>query len=80
MATISETIMSYQGPLPGRLIVFSLLLISVPGFGQRKSGSTLDHLSPEIEILAHFGERADISPDNQRIAFMDESYGKFSAI
>jgi hypothetical protein len=58
-----------------RLILFSLLFISVPAFGQRKSGSPLDHLPPEIEILTHFGERADISPDNQRVAFMDKSFG-----
>src|SRR3954471_15724435 len=67
--------MNCQWPLQARSILFSLLLISVPGFGQRKSGSPLDHLPPEIEILTHFGERADISPDNQRIAFMDKSFG-----
>jgi hypothetical protein len=27
------------------------------------------------EIIAHFGERADFSPDNQRIAFMAKSFG-----
>src|SRR5947209_5846640 len=67
-------IMSYRRPLCARYMLFALLL-SAPGFGQRKSGSALDHLPPEIEILTHFGERADISPDNQRIAFMDKSFG-----
>jgi hypothetical protein len=67
-------IMSYRRPLCARYMLFALLL-SAPGFGQRKSGSPLDHLPPEIEILTHFGERADISPDNQRIAFMDKSFG-----
>src|SRR5712692_7568950 len=28
-----------------------------------------------IEILTHFGERADISPDNRRVAFMAKSFG-----
>ena len=67
--------MSYQWFLRGCPIWISLLLISLPGFGQRKSDSPLDHLPPEIEILTHFGERADISPDNQRVAFMDKSFG-----
>src|SRR3954452_24712086 len=67
--------MNCQWPLQARSILFSFLLLAVPGFGQRKSGSPLDHLPPEIEILTHFGERADISPDNQRIAFMDKSFG-----
>jgi Tol biopolymer transport system component len=42
---------------------------------QRKSGNPLDHLPSNIEILTHFGERADISPDNQRVAFMAKSFG-----
>src|ERR1700760_1515823 len=52
-----------------------LTLIALPCLAQRKSGSALDHLPPQIEILTHFGERADISPDNQQIAFMDKSFG-----
>ena len=28
-----------------------------------------------MEVLTHFGERADFSPDNQRLAFMDKSFG-----
>jgi hypothetical protein len=28
-----------------------------------------------VEVLTHFGERADISPDNQHIAFMNKSFG-----
>jgi hypothetical protein len=42
---------------------------------QRKPGSELDHLPANIEILTHFGERADISPDNRHIAFMAKSFG-----
>jgi hypothetical protein len=41
----------------------------------RKTGNPLDHLPPNIEILTHFGERADISPDNRHIAFMAKSFG-----
>ena len=35
----------------------------------------MEHLPPEIQVLTHFGERADISPDNRRIAFMNKSFG-----
>src|SRR6266496_2866621 len=42
---------------------------------QRIQGNPLDHLPPNIELLTHFGERADISPDNQRVAFMAKSFG-----
>lgn len=42
---------------------------------QRKPGSPLDHLPENIEVLTYFGERADISPDSQRIAFMNKSFG-----
>jgi Tol biopolymer transport system component len=53
----------------------SLILISNWCLGQRKAGEPLDQLPPNMEILTHFGERADISPDNQRVAFMDKSFG-----
>lgn len=42
---------------------------------QRKPGNPLEHLPENTEILTYFGERADISPDNQRIAFMSKSFG-----
>jgi hypothetical protein len=42
---------------------------------QRMQGNPIDHLPPNIEVLTHFGERADISPDNQRVAFMAKSFG-----
>ena len=58
-----------------RSIVLTLLMLSACAFGQRKAGNPLDHLPNNIEMLTHFGERADISPDNQRIAFMDKSFG-----
>src|SRR5437660_9018906 len=41
----------------------------------RKPGNPMDHLPPNIEALSHFGERADISPDNERVAFMAKSFG-----
>src|SRR5436853_4677284 len=43
--------------------------------GQRSPEDPLQHLPENIEILTHFGERADISPDNQRVAFMAKSFG-----
>jgi len=56
-----------------KLALFAAL--SLAAGAQRKTGDPLDHLPPNIEILTHFGERADISPDNQRVAFMAKSFG-----
>ncbi len=47
---------------------------------QRKPGSPLEQLPPQIEMLTHFGERADISPDNREVAFMAKSFGDAMAI
>lgn len=52
-----------------------LLLSTLALPAQRKPGSQLDQLPPNIEQLTYFGERADISPDNRRIAFMAKSFG-----
>jgi hypothetical protein len=52
-----------------------LLLALVVPFAERIPGNPLEHLPPNVEILTHFGERADISPDNQRVAFMAKSFG-----
>src|SRR5262252_7852699 len=57
-----------------RLAMISLLL-TVTAMAQRKAGSQLDHLPPNMEVLTYFGERADISSDNRRIAFMTKSFG-----
>jgi hypothetical protein len=54
------------------LAFFALVL---PFDAERKPGNPLEHLPPNIEILTYFGERADISPDNQRVAFMAKSFG-----
>src|SRR6476660_574089 len=56
-----------------RLLV--LLLTAALALAQRTPGRPLDHLPSNVEVLTHFGERADISPDNQRVAFMAKSVG-----
>jgi hypothetical protein len=56
-------------------LILALFLLAYPAFTQRKSDNPLDHLPDNIELLTHFGERADFSPDNQQIAFMDKSFG-----
>lgn len=56
-------------------IFIALLLLSAAAWGQRKSGSPLDHLPKNIELLTRFGERADIAPGNRSIAFMAKSFG-----
>jgi len=43
--------------------------------GPLKKGSPLDQLPAHIEQLTWFGERADFSPDNRRVAFMAKSFG-----
>ncbi|MDX2020211.1 MAG: family 78 glycoside hydrolase catalytic domain [Deltaproteobacteria bacterium] len=40
-----------------------------------KEGSPLQSLPSHIEQLTTFGERASISPDNKRVAFMGKSFG-----
>src|SRR5690349_23546140 len=55
------------------LSFFAVLLLALPA--ERKQGNPLEHLPANIEVLTHFGERADISPDNQRVAFMAKSFG-----
>jgi hypothetical protein len=51
-----------------------LLALCLP-LDARSPESPLDHLPSNIEVLTRFGERADISPDNQRVAFMTKSFG-----
>lgn len=52
-----------------------LALLTLPLYGQRNPSSPLDSLPKNMELLVHFGERADIAPDNQHIAFMSKSFG-----
>jgi len=56
---------------------FSFILLSflILPLGQRSSEDPLQHLPSNVEVLTHFGERADISPDNSRVAFMAKSFG-----
>jgi hypothetical protein len=54
------------------LLFFFLVLLQAE---QRSPADPLQHLPANIEVLTHFGERADISPDNQRVAFMAKSFG-----
>ena len=42
---------------------------------KRITGNPIDHLPRNIEVLTGFGERADFSPDNKRVAFMVKSFG-----
>jgi len=53
----------------------ALLLAAAQEKQTRSSENPLKHLPANIEVLTHFGERADISPDNQRVAFMAKSFG-----
>ena len=58
-----------------RSLGFILLSCLVLPLGQRSSEDPLQHLPSNVEVLTHFGERADISPDNLRVAFMAKSFG-----
>ena len=51
------------------------LLLVAPPTARRRTDSPLDHLPAHVEVLTHFGERADISPDDRRVAFMAKSFG-----
>ena len=67
--------MEIRGKMPDMKILVVFLCMVLPLAAQRKAGSQLDNLPSNIEILTHFGERADISPDSKRIAFMAKSFG-----
>ena len=58
-----------------RVLAVAALVVCSGFVTQRKPGSQLDRLPANIERLTEFGERADISPDNQRVAFMAKSFG-----
>jgi hypothetical protein len=59
----------------GSRFVAALVLIAAPLAAQRKPGSPLANLPPNIRLLTHFGERADFSPDDRSVAFMAKSFG-----
>ncbi len=52
-----------------------VLLMAGCAYAQRKPENPMEHLPKNVEVVTHFGERADISPDNQQIAFMNKSFG-----
>ncbi len=56
-------------------ILLTLLFAAFPQASARRTGNPLESLPANIEILTHFGERADISPDNKHVAFMSKSFG-----
>ena len=56
-------------------LVMSLILLVQVTLAAREQGSPLENLPKNMEVLTQFGERADFSPDNQRIAFMSKSFG-----
>src|SRR5439155_12171828 len=66
------------------LLVLIITLFLAASLAQEKRARSpenpLEHLPANIEVLTHFGERADISPDNQRVAFMTKSFGDAMAI
>ena len=58
-----------------KLFLALCVLLLLAESAERKRENPLEHLPRNIEVLTHFGERADISPDNHRVAFMDKSFG-----
>jgi hypothetical protein len=54
---------------------WTLALATIPLIAEGGSDSPLDHLPANIEILTHFGERADVAPGNDAVAFMAKSFG-----
>jgi hypothetical protein len=56
------------------LLPLALLLLA-PEAARRRTDSPLDRLPANVEVLTRFGERADISPDDRRVAFMAKSFG-----
>jgi hypothetical protein len=55
------------------LLLLSIIFLVIQD--KRKEGNALDNLPANIEVLTHFGERADFSPDNKQVAFMAKSFG-----
>lgn len=55
--------------------LLGISLFSAAQTAKRKTGSPLDHLPANIQVLTTFGERADFSPDNKKVAFMTKSFG-----
>jgi Tol biopolymer transport system component len=60
---------------PGANLCHHPVFLPNATFGAKISRGSATTLTSNIEVLTHFGERADISPDNQRVAFMAKSFG-----
>ncbi len=58
-----------------RGLLLSVIILSLAAQSPQKSGNPLEALPANIQTLTHFGERADFSPDNARVAFMAKSFG-----
>lgn len=58
-----------------RIALLAVVAAQVGAQAPLKKGSPLDALPKDTEMLTHFGERADFSPDNRRVAFMAKSFG-----
>lgn len=58
-----------------KLLLAALAILPLAAQSPRKAGSPLDQLPAQVEVLTHFGERADFSPGNTSVAFMAKSFG-----
>src|SRR5215467_787140 len=56
-------------------LLLAFVMLAIEPKPPRKTGNPLDDLPRNIELLTHFGERADISSDNKGVAFMAKSFG-----
>ena len=57
------------------VLVLVLLVATPASSAERRTDSPLDRLPANVTVLTRFGERADISPDDRRVAFMAKSFG-----
>ena len=58
------------------MATITIAMISSSSFAQRGDGEWTDESYPSyIHRIAHFGQRADWSPDGKRILFMEKTYG-----
>jgi hypothetical protein len=57
------------------LAAVGAVAVAEEGAARRRTDSPLDHLPKNVQVLTRFGERADFSPDDRRLAFMAKSFG-----
>lgn len=58
-----------------RAFLFAAAVLPALAQQPQKLNNPLEALPKNIEILTHFGERADFSPDGAQVAFMNKSFG-----